>query len=393
MENSIKQISLTSSLVSALLGATALLITAGLSLPNLLAIAGLLTAAAGFGFWYGGMQDDKAAYERERALERQQEDCHRDIGRLLNGQKTLGDSVMPVWINQIDNSRMQMAEAISDLTTQFSAVVGRLAQSVAASAMTSGEHGLVSIFAQSQSELGAVVDSLRKAKTNKETLLEEMHRLMQFIGELKHMATDVAGIADQTNLLALNASIEAARAGEAGRGFAVVADEVRKLSTKSGESGKRISQSIEAINLAINAAFREATLNAEYDAKSVTQAEATIDCVLNGFRGATQTLAQSMDILRRESEGIQHEIENSLVTLQFQDRVGQILAHVRDNIACLPAQFDAALDEFQAGGKLRGIDAQALLAGLESSYAMAEERHIHQGGRATASAETEITFF
>ncbi|MCQ8129132.1 methyl-accepting chemotaxis protein [Methylomonas rivi] len=259
--------------------------------------------------------------------------------------------------------------------------------------MTSGEHGLVGIFAQSQSELGAVVDSLRKAKTNKETLLEEMHRLMEFIGELKHMATDVAGIADQTNLLALNASIEAARAGEAGRGFAVVADEVRKLSTKSGESGKRISQSIEAINLAINAAFREATLNAEYDAKSVTQAEATIDCVLNGFRGATQTLAQSMDILRRESEGIQHEIENSLVTLQFQDRVGQILAHVRDNIACLPAQFDAALDEFQAGGKLRGIDAQALLAGLESSYAMAEERHIHQGGRATASAETEITFF
>ncbi len=393
MDNSIKYACLLSATVIGIVGCIAILLTAGVSLSSLTADLLLLTISVGIGWWAGNQQYDKLRQMVENERAEQLENHGQNLATLLKSHQTLGDSATPVWIGQIDNSRAQMENATGELMMQFSNIVARLEQSVKASAMSSSETGLVGIFDQSRLELEMVVNSLRTAKNNKEALLEEIKRLLQFIGELKQMAADVAGIADQTNLLALNASIEAARAGEAGRGFAVVADEVRKLSTKSGESGKRISQSIETINAAITTAFREATNNAEYDSASVIQAETTIQRVLDSFRGATQTLSESTEIMRTESAEIQREIENSLVSLQFQDRVSQVLAHVRDNIASLPAYINEMLHEFHSRGRVRSVNVQAMLAELENSYAMSEERQVHSGGQTADKSATEITFF
>lgn len=392
MEN-IKKACLTGPVFTGMAGGIAILTTAGIGLQTMAASLALLLFAIAIGWRLGSGLSDKveAILEQERAARQKAHDAA--IAAFLENQQALGENATPVWVKQIESSRSQMESATMQLTAQFGAIVERIGQSVGASAMASGDSGLVAMFERSRAELEAVVDSLRDAKQNKEALLGEMQRLLQFIDELKNMAADVAGIADQTNLLALNASIEAARAGEAGRGFAVVADEVRKLSTKSGETGKCISQKVETINTAITAVFNEATNTTKQDAESVMQAEATIHSVLNDFQGATQTLAESTEVLRAESAGIQAEIENSLISLQFQDRVSQVLSHVRDNIASLPVYFDEMQREFEASGKVARINVEAVLAELENSYAMAEERRIHRDGEQLQGASAEITFF
>jgi methyl-accepting chemotaxis protein len=239
------------------------------------------------------------------------------------------------------------------------------------------------------------VTSLKMAMDNKQAMLSEVNGLLDFIGELKQMAVDVAGIADQTNLLALNAAIEAARAGEVGRGFAVVADEVRKLSTLSKETGTRISAKVETISTAISGAVRAADQTAAHEAQSVTRSENAIDSVLHDFKGVTEGLIESSGILRSQSAGIKDEIADAIVQLQFQDRVSQVLSHVRDNIDSLSGYLEQSYDGLSHGGSLAPLNTRALLDKLQSTYAMAEERSNHGGsGRvAAASQESDITFF
>jgi methyl-accepting chemotaxis protein len=321
-----------------------------------------------------------------------------EIVRYTDGLQALGTDVLPVWSRQIELSRAQMEEAICELTAQFAGIVEKLEAAVGASGVAAkdleGGGSTVSVFATCETRLNEVVSSLKAAMHNKHAMLNEVNGLLDFIVELKQMAVDVAGIADQTNLLALNAAIEAARAGEVGRGFAVVADEVRKLSTLSKETGTRISAKVETISNAISGAVRAADQTAANEAQSVTRSEEAIELVLHDFRQVTESLIESSGVLRAQSAGIKDEISDAMVQLQFQDRVSQVLSHVRDNIGEVPARFEQSYADVRHGGRLVPIDAQALLEELQSTYAMAEERSIHSGSSVQSQAqEDDITFF
>jgi methyl-accepting chemotaxis protein len=78
--------------------------------------------------------------------------------------------------------------------------------------------------------------------------------------------------------------------------------------------------------------------------------------------------------------------------------VGQILSHVKHSIGRMPECL--ASQHAQAGEAAvpAPVSPAQLLAELESTYAMADERAVHHGGggdkpKAAAPAETEITFF
>jgi methyl-accepting chemotaxis protein len=221
---------------------------------------------------------------------------------------------------------------------------------------------------------------------------EEVLNLHHFVDELQQMAAEVASIASQTNLLAINAAIEAAHAGEDGRGFGVLAQEVRKLSAMSGDTGRRMAEKARTIGAAIKAARVTAESSAENEAAASAASESAITGVLQQFRGVTESLEASADVLKRECVGIQSEIVEALVQLQFQDRVSQRMSHVRHNIERLPELLGDSREHFERSGALKPVDVGALLAELERSYAMADERATH-GGAAAAAPVEEVTFF
>ena len=334
----------------------------------------------------------RSVLEHQRSqLQAEHQAAHR---KLCESVQQLNAHVVPVWARQIEVSRQKMDDAFVALTARFSGIVNRLNEAVGASHRAAGigtngasRNGLVTVLASSEARLNTIVGALTEAQQDKRDLLNETRKLVQFIDELKQMASEVTSIADQTNLLALNAAIESARAGEAGRGFAVVADEVRKLSTRAGENGKRMNDKVETINRAIAASSAMVEASTERDTKSLGFSMAKIREVLEEFGTVAKGLEQSSGILRQESEHITAEVSEALVQLQAQDRVNQMLLHIQTNIDQLCVRLG------NLNGGLEADDVATIAAALKNSYTMAEEHATHSGQQAWPSQSSEITFF
>ncbi len=387
-----------------LLGGAALLYlnsASGMNSPYGMVLALALLAVSAWLGWLAAKRVKNligAAVQAERAMQEAMRQAKE--AEAINGLDKLCGSVLPVWSRQIDLARGHTEDAITALTNRFSDLVVRIESTVSASAGAAGGEGsgsMVALLHESEEALNAVVNSFRGALEMRESLLAQISELARFTDELKAMATDVGNVAGQTNLLALNAAIEAARAGEQGRGFAVVADEVRKLSNLSGETGRQISEKVEMVNAAIHAALHASKSYAEEDAEMIGQAETTMQGVLARFHNEVSVLSDTCDVLQKESCVIKDEISEVLVALQFQDRVSQMLGHVRNDLDKL-VSYLAEHDKNLASGKLSSpIDAWNWLNELSSTYTTAEQRVVHDGNKTSrtvaVSQPTEVTFF
>jgi methyl-accepting chemotaxis protein len=315
--------------------------------------------------------------------------------KCISGLDSLCVEVLPVWYRQIDMARTHTEESTVNLANRFASLSQGLDKAINLSNGDSNGQQLGELLKSCHQELNTVIASMRAALDGKQVLLKEVNSLTALTGSLKFMVKDVSDIAGQTNLLALNAAIEAARAGEAGRGFAVVADEVRKLSTLSAESGKKIAEVIETVNKAIGATIKASEEFANQDAIMVSSSEQTIAQVLNKFQNAATGLDNSAEVLRQESQKIGAEVSDVLVALQFQDRVSQVLIHVRNDLAKLETNL-ASYEQSLASGNLPSpFDARAWLGELSQTYTMPEQHAAHGGNsqQAASSAAPEITFF
>ncbi len=325
----------------------------------------------------------------------QQQACEKKLQALAD-QSVAGLDVfcaraMPIWVRQIETARTETEESVTVLTQRFSVISKRLSAAITASRRdssgTGDEHGTINVIKTSEHELKILIDTLQTAQHARDTVFAEIRGLSRYTEELLKMAADVAAIAAQTNLLALNAAIEAARAGETGRGFAVVADEVRKLSGLSSETGKKMAEKVGVINTAMVSACKVAEDASAQDAQSIKNSESTIDNVIDRFGGVAARLSESAEILQNENNSIGIEINEVLVSLQFQDRVSQILVQVRENMQ----KLEAHLHEKNDG--TRHIDAHEWLNEMHLGYATETQRMNHNQAPVKTTSAQEITFF
>ncbi|MDP2786287.1 MAG: methyl-accepting chemotaxis protein [Sulfurimicrobium sp.] len=384
-------------LLAGVAGGAALLGSGGMSGAGMAGAAALLGFGGVLGWWASHrVRSAIAVHVAASCLEAERIQQDAAARQQVEGLEQVCGEVLPLLAKQVETARGQSEEAITNLTGRFSGIVNDLDKALAASRSASGEEGggAVEVLRHSERELATVVRYLKSALVSRSEMLAAVRGLTSYNEELKSMAAGVAAIAAQTNLLALNAAIEAARAGEAGRGFAVVADEVRKLSSLSSETGKRMADKVEVINAAIQSVSSAAESSAAQDQAAVSESEQSIEDVLARFNSLVSQLAQSAEVLRAESAGIHTEIANTLVALQFQDRVSQILVHVRSNLDELHQELGRYQQDRDGHGRAQPMKVAAWLAEMEKTYTTSEQRSIHQGGKANAQADAaEITFF
>ncbi len=313
----------------------------------------------------------------------------------LQGLDHLCRQVLPLWASQIDIVHAQTETSITALSSRFADLSGRI-QSAVNTVRTGDGVDMVSLLAASEAELNGIITELQGTLANKDILLQQVRELSGMTSQLESMARDVGEIAKQTNLLALNAAIEAARAGEAGRGFAVVADEVRKLSSLSGDTGRRIAETVAVVNQSISTTLDASQQYAEQERMLISNSGRHIGDVVAGFRDAAAVLVDNSNTLTREGEHIGHEIAEVLVDLQFQDRVGQVLDHVRNDLRRLEERVHDAAHAAAAGRPAGAIDSAQWLAEMAEKFTTPEQHQLQHGGAkpgAAAAAADDITFF
>ncbi|WP_241766115.1 methyl-accepting chemotaxis protein [Ectopseudomonas composti] len=368
-----------------LAGTAATLLVQAQSLPIAAAIGFQLVLAAVLAYWQLRRSTDRTASGTIETIE--------PITEVDDALDRVCACTLPIWSQQIETARTHTEDAISALSNRFAHLSGRIQNSLGSSQGREAGNRLVALLTASQHDLDQIIIALREALASKESLLQEVTRLSGFTEQLREMAQGVADIAKQTNLLALNAAIEAARAGESGRGFAVVADEVRKLSALSGETGQRIGETVETVNNAINKTLDISREYSRADALTLDKASSVIKSVITSFHQSAGGIVSHNDMMRSQSEVVAQEIAEVLVALQFQDRISQMLGHVRNDLEKLHQHIEERDQQRQRGETIPTLDADRWLSELAQTYTMPEQFDIHRGDNPGKRNDSEITFF
>jgi methyl-accepting chemotaxis protein len=297
----------------------------------------------------------------------------------------IGKTNMPIWSHQIDDCINISTKEIDELAQLFSGIVNNL-NSIVTKSTNEGSNSVEGI----EKRLEQIVAFLNKLVEMRLESQQEITRLASFTKKLEVMARDVNSIADQTNLLALNAAIEAARAGDSGRGFTVVANEVRNLANRSGEIAADIISSVVQVNEQFGSMTKKFTQDNNLEKEQIEKASEYIKEIISQHE---ETKKERDDVSRHLielSSSITSEIENAVVSMQFQDHISQVLGHVRNNVNELSEQIS----------KGKAFDVEGLLEKMANEYTTTSEREIHKklmglgpNDFSEESAESEAIFF
>ena len=303
-------------------------------------------------------------------------------------RETVVAEALPIWAKQIESARRQTEEAVVALSGRFEGIVSRLDRALGAAGDASGTKLIAEDAKEGERHLAEVIQALKLIQQSRDALAADIRALVNHADQLRKMSSDVESIAFQTNMLALNAAIEAAHAGAAGKGFAVVAHEVRALSEAARTTGKRITNTVGLISTALTQIGAKNERVASRDQQSVSDSQQHIRTVLERFNQRTRGLAEAAELSREASESIKSEVCESLVQLQFQDRVGQILQHVVGSMQ----QVEAMPASAGPGGSAQEQVRQHM-ENMARTYTTEEQRRLHRGMESQVIAPQDVTFF
>ncbi len=356
-------------------GGLLLLAAAGATAPVLL--AALVLAAAGLpaGRVLANRHATRLAAVRAEA--------DSEIARLTR----LYTVCLPVWVRQLETVRSQADTEVAQLARVFGDITGKLDRAIGPtrlvhSAGADAQEEILAALARNGRELETLVAALRLLQTSKQRIVEEIGAEA---ARLKDNASDIRQIALHIRMVSLNATIEAARAGQAGKPFAVIINDMRELTTRTAEASELFSRHTERLHAMVSAAFRE---QAQTDRRvvSIAGAEELVNKVVASSEATMRQLTREIEAMEEERKDVREDISQVLVSLQFQDRVSQILSHVTSNLEEMQGHIQ--------DGRQDALNDQQWMERMASTYSTHEEFENHRGARmSTVQPGAAVTFF
>lgn len=308
-----------------------------------------------------------------------------DLVQRWQGLSATHRKVIRAVCGEIGNTSQLVETKVLDLSQQFRALASstqaqsdKLNQVIDATAKVrfgSREVDTAEVIQVIDGRLAALIAQIIQTSKHSVKVVYSLDDVVNDLGQVEQLITDVERINKQTNLLALNARIEAARAGDAGKGFGVVAHEVQELSKSMNRIADRMRGGIGQVATGVRASHAAVRESANIDMTDLIVAREEIvklmQALVAQYQGLTETIAGSVEISRAAAA----TISRSVVDLQFQDRATQRLQNVVEALATLQAALESMqANSADASGLPDGMPDEAWLRGLIAQRSLGEMR-------------------
>jgi methyl-accepting chemotaxis protein len=305
-----------------------------------------------------GDDSDRHFQRLRQSLDQARDIVGSAVARLSGGQAVAGGK----GLNQREMLRALVDELLS------------LAKDTASSDRS---EGVQRVAVQTRATLQGFVTTVQELQTNGASIAQRFESMHSKVASVTELVGDVAGINKQTELLALNAAIEAARAGEYGRGFAVVADEVRKLAQRTEKFSSQIRTQLAEINAAIDDVGQSVEVACSTDVGAAQASEGQIEAMWEDMGVLDARARQQAVRITEISATIHNLVRESVVSMQFEDMVSQVLEKINTHAGVLGGHVHEVFEahrETSDGDALQRLDArnhqiEVLLAQAEAGAA------------------------
>ena len=272
-----------------------------------------------------------------------------------------------------------MEASVVDVCGSFNGMATRARETVAQTSQVVGRGGANTVDNLIETSSATIQRLVERMEASSQLSLQAAERIESLEGASRRILQDLAeveNIAFRNKLVALNAKIEAVHVGEAGAGFGVVADEISEQARRSGEMAEKIGEAVREMSSAVFTATGELRKLAENDQALLEQSRAEVNDALASLRTAHEGMAQAVSRSNETGEALAAEISRAVMAMQFQDRLGQRIAHVVDALEAMEASFAMRLREPAAPDPTGGTDRADPLSKLRDSYTMHAERTV-----------------
>lgn len=282
------------------------------------------------------------------------------------GLSALLRQVLPVWRGHVQLARTQTQSAIDTLSARFSGINDRLVRSRQLSQDTTSAD-IQRLLQDAGEQLNTLANALESILASRQSLQGKLEGLAAANDEIRQLALQNEQLAGQTGVSDLLSSPQS----------------WQDLAERAAANSRQIVLRTKAARQQIQSAVIAAVELPDGADGIVENSRAMIDRVLADFGEASTSLAATIDQMATENRGVDQEVSDILVNLQFQDRIGQILDQLQGDIARMQASApQAALPS-----------PQQWLAELEKTYTTPEQRHVHVGSGARPALQSQVDFF